>query len=465
MIRSRTVTGSEKNLRGLALLAVLSAALYAGLAGLGDLRLHLPLYLTTHALLVAGMLAARRAVRGGGPRALRLSLWTALAFRLIAAVAEPSLSDDVYRYVWDGRVQIQGIHPYRYAPDDPALAPLRNEDWRRINHRELKTIYPPLSEMAFCALAATGAGVRGFKLAMGILDFGVVLALGSLLKRRAIELDRLVLYSWNPVAVLETAGSGHCEPLGVMLVLLAAGWIARGRRSLSALAQAAAVQAKLLPLVLLPAYVRHLRGRDILLLATAVAVLAVPYALAGPALGAGTFDYARRWEGNAFLFAGVRAVVDGLDAAPVLTRVLESAQTRLGGRFLPWPWLYEHVWPGDIARLAVLLLALAWVVGVARARFEDFERESFLVLGGILLLSPTLHPWYLLWVLPFAALFVSRGFILLAALVPLAYTAGEAGVPWAIRCMEFLPPLLLLAWDGARSRTVRRSMGAPPVLC
>lgn len=439
-------------MRAVFALAVLSAALYGWLAGLGDLRSHLPVYLAVHAVLLGLMLAAWRCVRGGGGRAERLVLGAALGFRLIAAAGEPALSDDVNRYVWDGRAQVQGIHPYRYAPDDPALQDLRDEGWKRINHPQLKTAYPPLAQMLFAFLAALRAGPRGFKLAMGLLDFGVVLALAFHLRRRSLPRERLLLYAWNPLAVMEAAGSGHCEPLGMVLLLFSMALFLRGRgRTLSTLAMAGAAHAKILPVVLLPGYVRRVGWRQALVLILALASLAVPYSLWGPAMGSGLLDYATRWEGNAFLFAGVRAAAEALDTGRFLQGVLAGLRAAMGDRLVPWDWLVRHVWPGDIARLLVGLAAVGWAIAVGwLARPEDMAEESCLVLGGVLLLSPTLHPWYLLWVLPFAAVFLSRGFLLLAALAPLSYLGGAGDVPWSVRLVEFVPPLACLLWDGLR---------------
>ena len=62
--------------------------------------------------------------------------------------------DDVYRYVWDGKVQRAGVNPYRFAPDAPQLSALRDTDWARINNRSLPTIYPPLAEAHRIALSS-----------------------------------------------------------------------------------------------------------------------------------------------------------------------------------------------------------------------------------------------------------------------------------------------------------------------
>jgi hypothetical protein len=436
-------------------LALISALLYGSLLWFGDLLQRLPAFYAVYAALTVAMLLAWLTARRDG--SLRgLILIGALAFRLIAAFGEPSLSDDVYRYVWDGRVQLHGFHPYQFAPEDAALDALRDENSARINHPELKTVYPPLSQMLFVVLAAIGAGPLGFKLAMGLLDFGVVLALGFLLRRLHLPRDRLVLYAWNPLAILETAGSGHVEPLGVALVVLAAAWIIDRRPGLSTLALGGAIQAKLLPVVLLPGYIRRYRAREVLLLVAIIGVLLLPYALWGPSLGAGLLDYAGRWERNAVIFPAIKGALEWIDVGPALKEVVAAAQQRLGERTLPWDFFYRHVWPDDVARLIVGGMALVWLSYLTFNPGLNAARESFLALGGVLLLAPTLHPWYLLWVLPFAAAYVSWGWLLLGVLVPLAYLGGGGDVPWIVRALEYLPPLIVTIWLHFRARRGRR---------
>lgn len=437
-------------------LGLAGIVLYAVLALSGDLRDRLPLLFGAYPLLIGLMAAGWYRVRQNSAR-LPTMLAAALAFRLVAAIGEPALSDDLYRYLWDGNVQRHGLHPYAYAPDDPKLTELRDENWSRINHPELRTIYPPLSQALFLLLAALGAGPGGVKLLLGLADFGVVLILGLLLRRLELPLHRLALYAWNPLAVLETAGSGHVEPVGAMLVLLAAAWIIGRRAALSTLALGCAVHVKLLPALLVPGYLRRLRWREIALLVAVLIGLALPYALTGPAIGAGLFDYAERWEYNAFLYAGVQQLLEWLDTGNALKPTIASLQRWFGETAIDWGWVYRQAWPRELARALVLLATLAWIVVVARRGF-DAARESFLVLGFVVLVSPTVHPWYVLWVLPFAVAYLSWGWLVLAALIPLAYTSGDADVSWPVRCVIYLPSLTLMlaAWLEKRGKQRNR---------
>jgi hypothetical protein len=383
------------------------------------------------AMLVAWRLAAARRMRMGP------IFVAALAFRIVAACGPPALSDDVYRYVWDGRVQLHGIHPYRHAPADPALEALRDADWKRINHPELRTIYPPLAESLFLALAALGAGPIGFKLALGLADFGVVVALGTLLRALELPPHRAILYAWNPLAVLETAGSGHVEPLGVALVVLGAAWIIGRRPGLSTLALAGAVQAKLLPLLLVPGWVRRWRLREVALFAVVLVAIALPYAVGGPALGGGLADYAARWEANPSVYGVVERLLAAADSGVALEPSISAARRAIRAEWIPWDRLYAWVWPARLARMICGLALVAWVAWLAFRPRLDAARETFLVLCGALLLSPTLHPWYVLWVLPFAAAYASLPWLGFSLLVLLSYLGGAAGPPVWVSWVEY----------------------------
>ncbi len=430
-------------------LAVAAATLYAILVGAGDLRQHLALYLTCHALLVVLMVAAWRVVASGGPGAFRAMFVGAVVFRLIASTASPSLSDDVYRYIWDGRVQAAGHHPYRAAPSDPIRTELRDaEVYPKINHADIPTIYPPLAEILFAALSLAKLGVTGFKVVLGLLDVGVIGALLILLRALGLPRDRVVLYAWNPLAVIEIAGSGHIEPLGIVLVVLAIAWITEGKASRAAAALGGAIQAKLLPLLLVPGFARRMKTLPLLAMVAVVAITTAPYALRGPWFGVGVLAYANRWEHGAVFFAGVRRFYEWADLAPHLKGVIAWAQTRWGtAETGVWDALYRTVWPDGLARVTVAFAAIGFAVAQSFRRGLDAASEAKMALGGALLLSPTLHPWYVVWVLPLAAAQGSGGWLLFGALVPLQYLAGDGDVPWAIRLAILLPSLAWMIRD------------------
>jgi hypothetical protein len=125
----------------LLLISVALEAIYWRLAQLADLRAHAGEFLGWGVLAFLLYLAAVAVVQRISAERGRLRLFTggmlvaALGFRLTLLGLTPTLSDDIHRYVWDGRIQQAGINPYAYAPDDEALASFRDDGWRLINHQ------------------------------------------------------------------------------------------------------------------------------------------------------------------------------------------------------------------------------------------------------------------------------------------------------------------------------------------
>jgi hypothetical protein len=200
--------------------------------------------------------AAVVVMRAADPRpALALILGTAMLLRLIALAAPVFLSDDVYRYIWDGRVQAAGINPYRYIPTDPELEPLRDVAiFPNINRNNYApTIYPPVAQMLFLLANRIGETVLAAKLVFVAVEAVGVGALLLIFSAAGRPRAHILLYVWHPLPVWEIAGSGHLDGAIVAFVALALGAAVTGRRASSGAALAAATLVKLFPLVLAPA--------------------------------------------------------------------------------------------------------------------------------------------------------------------------------------------------------------------
>ena len=185
---------------------------------------------------VAAVVVARRAERPP----LALILVTAALMRLGALAAPVYLSDDIYRYIWDGRVQAAGINPYRYIPTDTHLASLRDEAvFPNINRSNYApTIYPPVAQMVFFAATRFGETVPAIKLVLVAVEAVGIGALLLVLRSVGAPRQNILLYAWHPLPVWEIAGSGHIDAAVVAFV---------------AIALAAAALVKFFPVVLVPA--------------------------------------------------------------------------------------------------------------------------------------------------------------------------------------------------------------------
>lgn len=402
-----------------------------------DLRLAIPMLVGVAAVIVitlGGLFWLGERGRLDFSPATILSV--ALLLRLLFLAAPPGLSDDIYRYLWDGLQLLGGHNPYAFSPAAaPAAAGL--EALRAsVNHPDLVTIYPPAAQLLFAAGAAFGGGVTGLKLLLVLLDLIQCAVILRLLANLDLPPSRAVLYAWNPLPVLEIASSGHIDG-AAMLCLLVTLLLLLGRRerprsplraAVAGGCFAAAVLIKLFPLVFLPALLILSRGAIRSFLAGfcgAAAALSLPFL---PELGhaLGTLDlYLRNWEFAGFGF-----------------RVLRDLSTGATARLL----------------LGLLFLAATGLIYRQAARRGDARGAIEAIYGvalAFLLLTTTLHPWYALYLaalLPLAAgasgLVLCWGVLLgYQVLIPYAILGQWVEQGWVAAVIFFAP---LLAWLAAR---------------
>src|SRR5438132_5204355 len=262
---------------------------------------------TFQALLAAGFVfyalaLARLGRRPEIPQATAIVLAVAVASRLALLPVTPSLSDDVYRYVWEGRVTAQGENPYALPPSAPALAPLRDREiYPRLNHAELSTIYPPLAMAGFAAVAALSPTVLAMKLWIVLHDLALTVLLVWWLRGRGLGAAAAIAYAWCPLVLVEFAGSGHNDPTA-MVWLVAALMAAERRPLVSACCLVAGVMTKLAPLAALPSLlvVWPWRARALALGLLTAGLVAFAFAASGPS--SGLWAFARAWRNNDLLF-------------------------------------------------------------------------------------------------------------------------------------------------------------------
>lgn len=371
------------------------------IARLSDPIASFPALMAWCAVATAGWLLAWRAARSApdAPARLGAVLGVALAARLLLVLPQAPLSDDLYRYLWEGRVGNAGTNPYLHPPDADALRPLRDAVvWPRINHPSLPTLYPPVAQWYFRALAAAGPRPRAPRFAAALLDAATTAALAALLRRRGRPGALALVYGWSPLAILESGGGGHVDALGVAL-LVAGLWALASSSRRGALGGglllAGSALVKPAALLLAPALLGPRAARRGWILAGAALglLVCVPYLGAGARLFEGFRTYAENWHFNDALFS--RLVAAGAS-------------------------------PHDARRaLGIVLAAVAWV---APRRIRDPLAASGVVIGAFLALSPTAHPWYAMWLLPLLP-FLPRALVpagaLLCMLLPLSYVT-----PW-----------------------------------
>src|SRR6266849_3246560 len=205
-------------------------------------------------------------------------------FRLSIVFAPPYLSDDIYRYVWDGRVQAAGINPYRYIPADEHLQSLRDEAvYPKINRRDYAhTMYPPAAEAIYFLTTRISESVTWMKLTIVGFEVIAIWILMELLASFGMPRQRILIYAWHPLAVWEFAGSGHVDPLAFAFIALALLAMRRNWETVIGISLGLATLAKLFPIVLFPALYKRWGWKMPTALAATIIVGYLPYLGVGP---------------------------------------------------------------------------------------------------------------------------------------------------------------------------------------
>lgn len=430
----------------LLLLPLLAA--HCGLLAVYDLARHPALTLTLLGAAFLGLALASRHLAAIPGRAI---LWGALLLRLPLLALPPSLSDDAWRYLWDGKVAAAGFNPYALAPAAEELTPLRDEVWRRLPHKEVPTVYPPLAVAGFSIATRFPFPLLAWKGIVTAADLAACLFLLSLADRRGVPEGRAIWYAWNPLVALEISGMGHVDGLGVMAVVGALLFLFDRRRAGTAATWAAAgVLAKLVPLAAFPLWARRSRRPAWFLAASLglVAAAGLPVLAATGGVPPGLLTYGVSWEFNGPLFEPLWRGLDRIGAAPALAMFLDRLKGWTGEHEL-WNPIYPYLYPQLLAKV---LLAIGMLAAVALSlREEDPVAGTERLFGRLLLCSATVYPWYLLWVLPLAALSRCVPWLALSGLILLSYIPQLLGVP-------LFPWVYLAVWGPFAALLVRERL-------
>jgi hypothetical protein len=276
-------------------------------------------FVVDYAIAALAWLVVRRA-----ETSMRNAIVIAIVLRAFFLFAEPLLSGDVWRYMWDGRTLASGRNPYASLPDDP-----------RVNHRDIATIYPPHAELVF----AIAHNLVAWRLVLLAADLAVI----AMLRRGRLA------YATFPPLIFEGAWSAHIEVLAAMLLFIA--W-----RKRSGAAAAMAVGMKVIPIAAVPVLFLGATRRTRFALAFLLVLLipVVPFAMIGPVMP-GMRDYATRWIFNSPLYSLLAIVCSNYTTRAVLgvcavigiaiATKRRSIQGAIGALLIcspaihPWYWL------------------------------------------------------------------------------------------------------------------------------
>ena len=373
----------------------------------------------------------------------------ALVLRILLLPTLPDLSDDLFRYVWDGWLSSRGISPFLYVPSDPALVGFQDSVlFRKMNSPDYHSIYPPLSQLVFLpggwihglwGWPASALAVKGGFL---LLETAGVLLLVRTLARSDLPVRGAALYAWNPLVLLVVAGGGHTEGgLVLGLALLLAG-LGGGGPGMAWSGWALAVLSKGFPLLLAPLIWRALRRTRSPSQVVRAALLPLGLAGALTLLFLRPDDLVRVAE-SARLYVQLFEYNAGLYLA-----LTEGARALTG-----------EGWGHRVGPALGLLFLLGGTLLALRHPVRDLSsvaRGVLLIHSLHLVTATTVHPWYLLWVLPLLP-FTStlREAWLWASFAALPTYLTYLGVSHEALTAFFWGGWVLLALHGSRERILR----------
>lgn len=406
--------------------AVVLAAVYGVVVGLQAATM-MPEWIPLMASWVVFIPLAVWVVRGGdgrspderarpreGRRVLLVLMIAAVIVQLPGLFAAPQMSTDSYRYVWDGRVQAAGVDPYRYVPLDDHLADLRDPllfpgltqaertgvvsrgdsfadvrkpldtgdryDLTMLNRPLVPTIYPPLAEAWFAAVAVLTPdawGTFGVQLSFLLVAVATTVALGWSLRATGHDPASAFVYAACPPVFIEAASNAHVDVLAAGLIVATV--VFAHRRWVAGVLLGAAIAVKLTPVLLVPAFLgRRVRDGGATLLGAAATVVAVclPHVL----------------------------VVGWLVLGYLPGYLAEEGYASGSERFRVIALLLPGVAPQAQSVIAVLLAAAVALLCVVRARTRPTAEVAVWLFGTALLIATPTYPWYVVPLLALAVL-------------------------------------------------------------
>ncbi|MBW3563196.1 MAG: DUF2029 domain-containing protein [Acidobacteria bacterium] len=389
---------------------------------------------------------------GGQAKPVRWMFVAAILARFAAFDAAPVLSDDVWRYLWDGKVVAEGLDPYARAPSSLELRELR-ESWHdRINHPDVRSIYPPYAQLSFLIAHLFGGGLLSWRLMLFASDLGILFLLA--------RIDPRASYAWAlcPIVVWEGVWNLHLDLLAALFVVIA--WASMRRRSGMGAGAALGVAAglKVTPLAMAPSLFLAAKNRARFLLGAAIVlvVAAAPFAVSGRFMP-GMREFAINWSFNSPLYEMLTSFFRGVDATAglkmlwgrVAPALISSAAVEAG---------YSWIHPGMMARATLAVVGV--VIATLLLRWVPPARSAAAVFAILLLCSPTIHPWYWLPVLPIAILAGQRWVSALALFSGASYLLYAGVQPWIVMVLAYGAPMLIFA--GARLRDESRGHERSP---
>lgn len=345
-----------------------------------------------------------------------------IIFRITLLPTSYSTSDDIHRYLWEGKVLVNGYNPFTTPPNDSSLVHLQDDNFEKVTFKYMAAIYPPLSQVVFALnYLVAGNGVLFLKIIYLLFEIVTLIFLLKFLLLKKKNPNLILLYAWLPLPIMEYFINAHIDSIGITFLVLFLYYFEKNRISLSSVMLALAFLTKLLALLVLPLVVKKLGIKKALIFYVVFIITClifyIPFIAGNLDVLAGLFRYLNHWEFNGSVYNLFKMIFSRGDIARMICGILLS--------------------------LSVLIISF---------RYKDFVHGVFAVFLCIIIFSTTLYPWYLGWI---ASLNVFTGFFSVLSLfftmnfsnlTPLAPKWKEYPIVWIIEYVPFYTFLIYDLW-------------------
>lgn len=337
----------------------------------------------------------------------KLNYSASVILRFALLFSFPLLSDDFYRFFWDGAQILHGINPFSFTPKELMAF---NYDWvdvplfEKMNSPAYYSVYPPINQLAFLLTALAGKGnllssVVILRLVIILFDLGNIYIIRKLLHHFKKKESLVFLYALNPLVIIELTGNLHFEAVMIFFTLLSFWLILQNKWVLASVMLGFAVCAKLLPLLLLPLFLKHIGFKKTvyagLILGFTVLILFLPF-IHNLTLAQHFLSSLQLYYGN-FEFNGS------------IFQLLKSAGWGLLG-YNPIAYLN-----------AILFICTISGFIIAYKKSTNIIEGSFWFLLVYYLFNAVVHPWYIIILVCFTPFVNWRFSILWSVLICLTY--------------------------------------------
>ncbi len=448
----------NKRLITLIITGLIIEGLCIAIVSIGDIKENIPgfsfLYAASFSAYVFAIFyVSKNAVSTGqDSNSSKKILWTVLAFSLIFRLTLlPAIpSDDLYRYLWEGKLQLNWLNPYSIPPESSTLEGLRDNFFSGINHKHLTTIYPPLTLMVFAMADYVSHSIISMKTAFLMFDVLTIFIIVRFLRVTGKDPINVLIYAWSPLVLISFAARGHCDSLQIFLVVLALYLFSIRRNLKSIVLIGLAAMSKFVFIIMAPFLIPRGKLKYLAALPLVIAILYLPYISAGKGLFSTLLHFGTQYHYND---SGHFLIFCLSLGSPFISRIITSMIFVTVLLYLYKDYLNTNYAEADPNGNDAIL------------------KFAFMAIGTFLILSPTVHPWYLTWIVPFLCFNNNWAWIVLTGTVVFYYfmnhnlfsTLIEYNNEWVwqevhwLKIPEYVPFCFLLVYEYLKGRKTAKA--------